>query len=56
MELACDRSGSRVIDALWAKAGMKQKELIAREVAKQENKLRGDRLVFVITQIIGSFL
>ena len=42
LELACDKSGSRVFDKLWLVASVKQKESIAEELRKHEHRLQGD--------------
>ncbi len=42
MELACSKSGSRVLDKLWSVASLKHKQLIGEELYKHEHRLRGD--------------
>ncbi len=42
VELACSKSGSRVLDTLWGVATLKQKQSVAQELVKHEHRLRGD--------------
>lgn len=42
-DLACNKCGSRTFDALWKYANLEQKCTIARELAKHESRLKGNR-------------
>ena len=57
MQLACDKSGSRVLDKLWLVASVKQKVSIAEELLKHEHRLQGDDFgryaSLVITKILS---
>ncbi|KAG6921352.1 NOP9 nucleolar protein [Chelydra serpentina] len=40
--LACNKHGSRVLDAIWSRATLPAKRQIAQELAEQEQQLRDD--------------
>lgn len=42
-DLACNKCGSRTFDALWKYATLEQKCTIAKELAKHESRLKGNR-------------
>lgn len=42
MQLACNKNGSRALEAVWRNVDVKNKSQIAAELCKQEAKVRSD--------------
>ncbi|KAK3608078.1 hypothetical protein CHS0354_031065 [Potamilus streckersoni] len=44
VHLACSKSGSRTLENIWKAASIQQKSIISEDLARQEVKLRSDKL------------